>query len=56
MRKSWSNRSLALPDIDPSFALVQAMRNEETQRAALWQKREIEIPSTPTRSSPHVDG
>jgi hypothetical protein len=33
MRKSLNNHSLALPDIDPSIALVQAMRNEQRHRA-----------------------
>ena len=49
MRKSRSNRSLALPDIDPSVALAQAMRNEQSDRAIFWQRREIDS-SIATRS------
>ena len=45
MRTTWSNRNLALPDIDPSIALVQAMRTEEKHRAIFWQKREIDTSS-----------
>jgi hypothetical protein len=39
MREGWSNRGL--PDIDPSVALVQAMRNEQRNHATFWQRREI---------------
>ena len=45
MRKSWSNRSLALPDVDPSLALVQAMRTEETHRATFSQQRAMDASS-----------
>jgi hypothetical protein len=46
MRESWSNRGLALPDIDPSVALAQVIRNEVKHRAIFWQRREIDAPST----------
>ena len=39
MQKNWSNRDL--PDIDPSIALVQAMRSEKRDHAALWQSRAV---------------
>src|SRR5262245_1691596 len=46
MRSHRSNGSpVALPDIDPSAALVQAMCNEGKHRALYWQKREIDAPS-----------
>jgi hypothetical protein len=49
MRKSRSNRSLVLPDIDPSLALVQALRSEN-HRAMFRQKPELGVASAGTRS------
>src|SRR5262245_3961094 len=44
MRSHRSNGSpVALPDIDPSAALVQAMYNEGKHRALYWQKRQIDV-------------
>jgi hypothetical protein len=45
MRNRMSNGSFALPDIDPSIALAQAMRNDEVHRVLFWQKQEIDAPS-----------
>jgi hypothetical protein len=45
MRNIVCNGSLALPDLDPSVALVQAMRNDGRHRALFWQKREIDASS-----------
>ena len=50
MRSSMSNGSYALPDIDPSIALVQAMRNDGKHSALFWQKWEIDGLSIGRRS------
>jgi hypothetical protein len=54
MRKDWSSRGL--PDIDPSVALVQAMRNEERGRATFRQTGEaassIATPSVEAVTAP----
>jgi hypothetical protein len=51
MRKSWSNRSFILPDIDPSVAVVQALHSEAKHRAVFRQEREIDVPSAATPSN-----
>jgi hypothetical protein len=46
MRINASTGRPVLPDTDPSIALVQAIRNEEMARTLLWQKRDIDAPSS----------